>query len=95
MDKVKELWDGIMFIYLKRGRKYTFDYKGLRGVSVDDHFICYFEQNNKSHAFKIVKMYSLMSDIRYEMHNRLSEGPEFFLEKLKPIFREAKLEEIL
>jgi len=97
MVKEKWIWDNIMDIYLKMGKDYT--HKDIIEItSYDNHFKCSLFDGGNIFRFKISIEYSFFSDTKYlfEIQNNITEtNIDFYVEKLKPIFREYKLKELL
>jgi hypothetical protein len=92
MVKEKWIWDNIMDIYLKMGKDYTHN-DDIIIVSHDDYFRIYL--NDQVHRFKISIQHSLFSETRYLFECENDLDIDFYVERLKPIFREYKLKELL
>lgn len=93
----KELWDNITLIYLNKVNqidKYKCQYKNLFIESKDDFYDCSIE----GHKFRISKIYSLFGGTEVyfqsfsgDYYERQKYEYELFIEKLKPLFRDYKI----
>lgn len=105
-EKLKWLWDNIESIYIDKGIDYTTELtvyvprckvNNLLIISNDGYFDNYFEcVVENDYNFKISIEYSFTNESRiyFEPYN-ISNDIDFYIDKLKPIFREYKINYIL
>ena len=108
MVKEKWIWDNIMDIYLKESNNYIHN-DIIEITSHDNYFKCTLFDDGVVFRFKISIQHSPFSDTKYlfEVQNNIlypwlvgnrsfsSSNIDFYVKKLKPIFREYKLKELL
>ena len=103
--KEKWIWDNIMSIYMNKGENYSVNTKSIFIKSHDNYFIVKFKESNMIYEFRISIEHSFFKDTEY-IHTCRSnvidtvfynqeQIVDFYVNKLKPIFRDYKLEEII
>lgn len=92
-EKLEWLWNNIMSIYIDKGVDYRCKVDNLLIISNDNYFECVVEND---YTFKISIEYSFFSEpkIYFEPYNTYNDI-DFFIKRLKPIFREYKINDIL
>jgi hypothetical protein len=92
-EKLQWLWDNIMSIYIDKGLDYRSKVDSLLIISNDNYFECVVESD---YNFKISIEYSFNGEpkIYFEPYNTYNDI-DFYIDKLKPIFREYKINDIL
>jgi len=97
-DKLDWLWDNIMSIYIDKGVDYICHIDNLLIISNDNYFECVVDND---YNFKISIEYSFTSDtkIYFEPYNipdsDKNNNIDFYIEKLKPTFRNYKINEVI
>lgn len=97
-EKLEWLWNNIMSIYIDKGVDYRCKVDNLLIISNDNYFECLVEND---YTFKISIEYSFFSEpkIYFKSYNgdfkTNYEEIDFFIKRLKPIFREYKINDIL
>lgn len=96
-EKLEWLWNNIMPIYIDKGVDYRCKVDNLLIISNDNYFECIVDND---FSFKISIEYSYFSDpkIYFEPYNTSevwSTKIDFYIDRLKPIFREYKINDIL
>jgi hypothetical protein len=98
--KEKWIWDNIMSIYLNKGENYSVNTKSIFIKSHDNYFIVKFKESDMRYEFKISIEHSFFKDTQYTFNSTVlfsnkEQEINCFIEKLKPIFRDYKLEELI
>lgn len=95
-DKLDWLWNNIMSIYLDKGVDFRCKVNGLLIISNDNYFECVIEND---YNFKISIEYSFNGEpkIYFNPYNDGNQDniSEFYIDKLKPIFRDYKIKQII
>jgi hypothetical protein len=94
-DKLDWLWDNIMSIYIDKGVDYKCHIDNLIIISNDNYFECVIDND---YNFKISIEYSFTSEpkIYFETYNyNINNNIDFYIEKLKPTFRNYKINEVI
>jgi hypothetical protein len=92
-EKLKWLWDNIMSIYIDKGVDYRCHIDNLLIISNDNYFECVVDND---YTFKISIEYSFNNEsiIYFEPYNT-NNNIDFYIEKLKPTFRNYKINEVI
>lgn len=92
-EKLQWLWDNITSIYLEKGVDYRCKVDNLLIISNDNYFECVVDND---YNFKISIEHSFTNEPRiyFEAYNTYNDI-DFYIDKLKPIFREYKINDIL
>lgn len=92
-EKLEWLWNNIMSIYIDKGVDYRCKVDNLLIMSNDNYFECVVDND---YNFKISIEYSYFGEpkIYFEPYNTYNDI-YFYISKLKPIFRNYKINEII
>lgn len=96
--KLEFLWENISNIYLNKGSNYKCSFEDLYIESDDNYYYCEIYNpplGDKILEFKIFIEHSLTSEVELYFEEYSDESLDHYIEKLKPIFRDYKISEIV